>query len=108
MSGLKMTTKTLDEMRAAQKRGEDQSDWDRVRTAGDYEWDGRDDEERPLSKEEMRAAIRYSAPPQHQANNHKVATTIHIDADVLEYFRATGKKWQNRISDVLKEYVASH
>jgi hypothetical protein len=81
MNGLKMTTKTLDEMRIAQERGEDQSDWARVRAAGDFEWDGQDDEDRPLSKEEMRAAIsQLGSRKAHQ----KVSTTIQLDTEVLE------------------------
>ncbi|KHD05395.1 hypothetical protein PN36_01470 [Candidatus Thiomargarita nelsonii] len=88
-------------MRIAQERGEDQSDWERVRTAGDFEWDGQDDEDRPLSKKEMRIAISQQA---HQ----KVSTIIQLDTEVLEYFHATGKRWQTRINEVLREYVISH
>lgn len=32
----------------------------------------------------------------------KVSTTIRLDADVLEKFRATGPGWQSRINAVLK------
>lgn len=43
-------------------------------------------------------------PPKDQL---KVSTTIRFDAEVLAYFRATGKGWQTRINDVLREYVVS-
>jgi len=75
MNGLKMTTKTLDEMRIAQERCEDQSDWERVRVAGDFEWDGQDDEDRPLSKEEMRAAISQLGS-RRAVDNLKTSTTV--------------------------------
>lgn len=32
----------------------------------------------------------------------KVSTTIRLDADVLEKFRATGPGWQSRINAILK------
>ena len=38
----------------------------------------------------------------------KVFTGIRLDADVLEAFRATGKGWQTRINDVLKEWLKKH
>ncbi|MGD0959863.1 MAG: BrnA antitoxin family protein [Methylomonas sp.] len=38
----------------------------------------------------------------------KVFTGIRLDADVLEAFRATGKGWQTRMNDVLKEWLKHH
>ena len=38
----------------------------------------------------------------------KVATTIPFDEDVLAFFKASGKDWQTRINEVLRNYVASH
>jgi uncharacterized protein (DUF4415 family) len=35
--------------------------------------------------------------------NPKVSTTIRIDADVLAKFKATGKGWQTRINQALRE-----
>jgi hypothetical protein len=79
MNGSKMTIKTLDEMHLAQERGEDESDWEHVRVAGDFEWDGQDDEDRPLSKEEMRMAIsRLGSREAHK----KVLTTSRL---ILKY-----------------------
>ena len=37
-----------------------------------------------------------------KADVTKVSTTIRLDADVLEKFRATGPGWQRRINEVLK------
>jgi uncharacterized protein (DUF4415 family) len=105
MNGSKMTIKTLNEMHLAQERGEDQSDWERVRAAGDFEWDGQNDEDRPLSKEEMRVAIsRLGSRKTHQ----KVSTTLPLDTEILAYFHATGKGWQIRINEVLRKYVIAH
>ena len=38
----------------------------------------------------------------------KVSTTVRLDPEVLEYFRAIGSGWQTRLNEVLREYVASH
>ncbi|OOS23918.1 hypothetical protein B0681_08120 [Moraxella porci DSM 25326] len=41
-------------------------------------------------------------------DNPKQATTIRLDADVLEYFKAGGKGWQTRLNLALREYIATH
>jgi uncharacterized protein (DUF4415 family) len=33
----------------------------------------------------------------------KVLTTIRLDADVIEYFKAQGPGWQTRINDALRK-----
>ena len=43
-----------------------------------------------------------------QMENPKISTTIRLDAEVLSYFRATGKGWQTRINEALQEYVTAH
>lgn len=36
----------------------------------------------------------------------KISTTIRLDADVMEAFRAGGEGWQSRINAVLREWLA--
>lgn len=38
----------------------------------------------------------------------KQSTTIRLDADVLQAFKASGKGWQTRINDALKEWLIMH
>jgi len=38
----------------------------------------------------------------------KVAITLRVSPEVDEYFRSTGKGWQSRMDQVLKEFVATH
>jgi uncharacterized protein (DUF4415 family) len=38
----------------------------------------------------------------------KVPTTIRLDADVLTALKASGKGWQTRVNEVLREYVERH
>jgi len=71
---------------------------------GDFVWDGQDEDERPLTKEEMRAGMKGGRP---RSTNPKKSTTIRLNADVLEYFKSQGKGWQTKINAVLQEYVDS-
>ena len=43
--------------------------------------------------------VRPGRPP---SDNPKQALKLRIDADVVEYFRATGPGWQTRINDALR------
>ncbi|MBU3695056.1 MAG: BrnA antitoxin family protein [Rhodocyclaceae bacterium] len=38
----------------------------------------------------------------------KVALTVRYDADVVAAFRASGKGWQTRMNDALREWLAEH
>jgi len=38
----------------------------------------------------------------------KQQITLRIDADVLDFFRDTGKRYQTRINAVLRSYVQAH
>nr|VFJ59796.1 MAG: Uncharacterized conserved protein, DUF4415 family [Candidatus Kentron sp. DK] len=38
----------------------------------------------------------------------KRAVSIRLSSEVVEYFRATGKGWQTRIDETLKESIARH
>jgi uncharacterized protein (DUF4415 family) len=57
-----------------------------------------------LSTPEWRA--RFDAAPVRRGRprlaSPKVSTTLRLDADVLEKFRATGPGWQSRINAILK------
>ena len=38
----------------------------------------------------------------------KVLLSLHFSQDVIDYFRSTGKGWQTRINDALKEWISGH
>jgi len=38
----------------------------------------------------------------------KVLLSVRYSPEVVEYFKSTGKGWQTRMDDALKEWVASH
>lgn len=75
-------------------------------TGGDYAWDGVDEDDRPFSADELRAGAkpRRGRPP----GSNKSSTTIRLDNDVLEAFRAGGEGWQTRINAALREWLEAH
>jgi uncharacterized protein (DUF4415 family) len=63
----------------------------------------------PLTDEEWRAVkplARIGRPP--SARPLKVPTTIRFDADVLAALKATGKGWQTRVNEAMREWAKSH
>jgi uncharacterized protein (DUF4415 family) len=48
------------------------------------------------------ARVRRGRPP---AELTKVSTTIRLDADILDAFRAGGAGWQSRINAALREWL---
>lgn len=77
---------------------------------GDYTWDGKDADERPLSREEMRAGVsayrKQRGRPVGSGNKEQVA--IRIDRDILAAFRASGEGWQTRMNAALRDWLESH
>lgn len=39
------------------------------------------------------------------SSENKQQVTLRLDADVLDFFRASGKRYQTRINSVLREYM---
>jgi len=54
---------------------------------------------------EQITARRRGRPVGSVATTRKVSTTIRLDEDVMEAFRAAGSGWQTRINAVLREAV---
>lgn len=62
----------------------------------------------PLSDSEwnvVKPRARVGRPPKIV---HKVPTTIRFDPDVLAALKATGKGWQTRVNEAMREWVKSH
>jgi uncharacterized protein (DUF4415 family) len=71
-----------------------------------FVWDGVDEDERPLTREEMRAGIELAKKRAHQTeSNTKEQVAIRFDLDVLAAFRASGPGWQTRMNDALKDWL---
>ena len=71
------------------------------------------DEIPELNAEWFRTAAIYNngvliRPGRPKGSGTKTAVKIRYDNAVLDAFRATGKGWQTRMNDVLREYVRTH
>lgn len=108
MTGLKMTTMTLKEMRAARERGESKTDLALLHQNKLAGIEPEDDEDSPDATFAIREAItqRRAGRPAGSGNKEQVA--IRFDKDVLEAFRATGRGWQTRMNDALKAWLKEH
>ena len=80
-----------------------------------------DDENPEWTDEDFKKAVAFSALPESlqatllglkklrkPAQPSKVSTTVRFDREVIEAFRATGKGWQTRMNDALKEWLKDH
>jgi uncharacterized protein (DUF4415 family) len=52
--------------------------------------------------------VTWSRPGALIAGENKQQITLRLDADVLEFFKNTGARYQSRINAVLREYVRAH
>jgi uncharacterized protein (DUF4415 family) len=97
---------TLAELREASVTGKSKTQKNRVQTTGPYVWDGEDEDDRPLTHEEMQAGIEaYRRQRGRPTGSDKESTTIRFDRDVLAAFRAGGPGWQTRMNAVLRDWL---
>jgi uncharacterized protein (DUF4415 family) len=54
---------------------------------------------------ELRRARGQRGP---QKAPRKVATAIRLSPDVINFFKSSGRGWQTRMDDALREYVKAH
>jgi uncharacterized protein (DUF4415 family) len=50
----------------------------------------------------------WSRPGELVPVGNKKQITVRLDADVLEFFRKTGSRYQSRINAALREYMKAH
>lgn len=72
---------------------------------GHFVWDGKDEDERPLNTEEMKAGMARANKRGRPIGSNKESTTVRFDRDVLDAFRADGPGWQTRMNAALREWL---
>ena len=92
---------SADEIRAMLARGEDQTDWARVKAMSQDEADRLADEEDGPLPEGWEKTIVLGIP------EPKQGVHIRLDADVLRWFKAQGPGYQTRINAVLRGFMAA-
>ncbi|UOA08591.1 BrnA antitoxin family protein [Methylobacter sp. S3L5C] len=75
---------------------------------GYYVWDGVNEDDRPATMEELRAGIALSRSRGRPVGSDKTQIALRVDKCVLEAFRSTGKGWQTRMNEALKEWLKEH
>jgi len=43
-----------------------------------------------------------------QKSPTKIMMSLRLSPEVVEYFRTTGKGWQTRVDQILREYIEAH
>ncbi len=61
---------------------------------------------RPASEVHPHIVEAYRRTRGPQKASKKVVTTIRLDADVVEYFKAQGRGWQTRINETLRQFIS--
>jgi uncharacterized protein (DUF4415 family) len=52
--------------------------------------------------------VKWTRPGLLVSSENKQQITLRVDADVLSFFKGTGKRYQSRINAALREYVNAH
>ena len=100
MSGPKMTTQRKAILAVVKK----------VPPGGDYAWDGKDEDDRPLTREEMQKGIEAYRKKRGRpiSATRKEQVSVRYSPEVLTYFRSTGEGWQTRMDAALQLLVQKH
>ena len=53
-------------------------------------------------------SVKWTRPGALVSTENKQQITLRLDAEVLDFFRNTGKRYQSRINAALREYVNLH
>lgn len=61
-----------------------------------------------VHKPDQISARRRGRPVGSTAEVRKTATTIRFDDDIIQAFKATGRGWQTRMNDALKDWLRTH
>jgi len=103
MTGLTLKTYSLDELRALPS----ETDVARVRREAVEGVEPAYDADSPDASALLRAEIakRRRGRP---SGLTKVSTTIRFDADVLAALKASGKGWQTRVNEAVRDWLRTH
>lgn len=90
---------SADEIAQRLERGENQTDWERVKAMPQAEVERLADEEDGALPEGWESTVTIGLPPR------KKDVHIRLDADIVDWFKAHGTGYQTRINAVLRSFV---
>jgi len=82
---------------------EEEAAWERVKTMRDEDIDLSDIPERLTGWRRASAPVMDLVPEE-----NKQQITLRLDAEVLAFFKSTGRRYQSRINAALREYMLAH
>jgi uncharacterized protein (DUF4415 family) len=80
-------------------RGENKTDWKRVKAMSQAEVESRADDDEGALPEGWESGVMLGLPPR------KKDVHIRLDADILDWFKGHGTGYQTRINAVLRSFV---
>lgn len=92
------------------KKMKGRTDWTRLQreaTSG-IEPDLSHSEDKEATAAEFSEAITKKRAGRPVSATHKTPLSLRLSDDVVEFFKSTGKGWQTRINEALREYVKEH
>lgn len=95
---------SAEELKAMRVRGEGRSDWAKVDSISEAELErliAEDADEAPLP-ETWPEGVEVGLP------RPKAHMNLRVDADVVDWFKRTGRGYQTRMNAVLRAYMESH
>jgi uncharacterized protein (DUF4415 family) len=87
---------TAEQLKAMRAAGQDETDWEKARTAPMPDGSDPDDMMEDVNMDWVTVELPF-AKSKHQ-------TTLRLDADMLDWFKAQGPGYQTRINAVLRSY----
>jgi uncharacterized protein (DUF4415 family) len=96
-----------DELAAMQARGEDKTDWTTIRakTEGQLDADMASDPAWRGVPADWVSRAQAATGLMQRPKENKRQVTMRFDADVLEFFRRSGRGWQARMNAVLRSFM---
>lgn len=80
-----------------------------MRAETPYVWDGKDEEERPVSRDEMQDGVEaYRRGRGRPSGSDKESTTIRFDRDILEVLSRRRSRLATRLNAALREWLKTH
>lgn len=79
-----------------------------ITPASDFVWNGINEDDRPASDEELIKGLALAKNRGRPLGTDKTQIALRVDNSVLKAFKATGKGWQTRMNEALKEWLKEH
>jgi len=106
MSASALVRRTSGELKKMKSR----TDWTRIEreVSAVLEPDLSQPEDKEATAAEFSAAVTKKRAGRPVSATHKTPLSLRLSDDVVEFFKSTGKGWQTRINEALREYVKEH